>query len=71
MKRFLLEEGYEGKRAEGNTGSKGKGRREGTKEAVKSESRDEGDERKKRVSGWGKDNSSRMKRRRERRRRRR
>lgn len=54
MKPFLLEEGYEGKRAEGNTGSKEKGRREGTKEAVKrSESGDEGDERKERVSGGG------------------
>lgn len=67
MKRFLLEEGYKGTRAEGNTGSKEKGRREGTKEAIKrSEAGDEGDERKERVSG-GKDNSSRMKRRRRRR----
>lgn len=51
MKRFLLEEGYEGKRAEGNTGSREKGKREGTKEAVKkSEAGDEEDERKGRDS---------------------
>lgn len=54
MKRFLLEEGIEGKREEGNTGSGEKGRREGTKEAIKrSGAGNKGDERKESVWWWG------------------